>query len=124
MYGVIHLWKVKPDKLAEHLDVMWQTLAVERERCPEVLLNVTLGPAADGTCAEVQVYADKAANRDFGGRVEREDAELRSLWQRFGDLCYPGEWRTLRFEEMAFLDASFFRAAAGVRCAEVPETES
>src|SRR4051812_8414324 len=81
-------------------------------RSPEVLLNLVFGPAADGTCAEVQVYADEEAQRAFGDRVKREDEELARLWSRYQDLCDPDGWRTLRFERLDFLGESFMRAAA------------
>jgi hypothetical protein len=115
VYGVIFVWRVKPEKLADHAEVMRATLRAERERCPEVLVNLTFGPAADGTCAEIQVYADEAISRGFPDRVQRDDAELANLWSRFGDLCDPNGWQTLRFENLDFLDDSFARAAAGFR---------
>jgi hypothetical protein len=120
MYGVIYLWRVKADRLAEHAEVMRATLAVERERAPEVLMNLTFGPAADGTCAEVQLYADAAASEAFGARVEREEAELKRIWSRFGDLCEPDGWRTVRFECMEFLSESFLREPALAACRVVP----
>jgi hypothetical protein len=120
MYGVIFLWRVKPDKLAEHDVVMKATLVAERERAPEVLLNLTMGPSADGTCAEVQVYADEASSRSFPERAKREDAELSRLWDRFGDLCDPNGWQTFRFENMDFLGESFVRGAAGLVVAPPP----
>jgi hypothetical protein len=115
MYGVIFLWRVKPDRLAEHAEVMRATLVAERERCPEVLLNLTFGPAADGICAEIQVYADEASSRSFPERVKQEDAALNRLWARYGDLCEPDGWKTFRFENLAFLDESFVRALVGFR---------
>jgi hypothetical protein len=115
MYGVIYLWKVKPEKRAEHDRVMTEVLRAERERCPEVLLNLTMGPAADGTVAEVQVYRDaETCNGGFSARVKREDAELQRLWDLFGDLCQPDGFTTHRFESMDFLNESFARAAAGL----------
>jgi hypothetical protein len=114
MFGVIFLWRVKPDKRPPHDEVVRGTLRAERERCPEVLLNLTFGPAADGTCAEIQVYADEAASQEFPERVKREDAELSRLWARYGDLCDPDGWKTIRFENLDFLDESFVRAAAGI----------
>ena len=114
MYGVIFLWRVKPEKLAEHEEVMKQTLHIERLRCPEVLLNLTFGPAADGTCVEVQIYSDEAASRAFPERVKREDEELQWLWARYGDLCDPNGWQTIRFEQMSFLDESFVRKGANI----------
>jgi len=114
MYGVIFVWKVKPDKLFEHAEVMKATLAAERLRAPEVLLNLTMGPSADGTCAEVQVYADEATSRSFPERVKRENDELHRMWARFGDLCDPDGYQTLRFDSMTFLNESFVRAAAGL----------
>jgi hypothetical protein len=114
MYGVIFFWRVKPDKLAEHDGVMKSVLAAERERCPEVLLNLTFGPAADGTCAEIQIYADEGAQRAFADRVKREDEELQRLWSRFDDLCEPDGWKTLPFEGMDFLGGSFVREAVGL----------
>jgi hypothetical protein len=115
VYGVIFIWRVKPEKLAEHAEVMKATLVAERLRAPEVLLNVTMGPGADGTCAEVQVYADEAASRSFPERVKREDAELQRLWNQFGELCEPDGWKTFRFENMDFLEESFAWATAGLR---------
>src|SRR5215471_17163675 len=95
MYGVIFLWRVRPEKRAEHAEVMKQTLDAERTRCPEVLLNLTFGGAADGTCAEIQVYADEATSRRFPERGKREDAALDDLWSRYGDLCVPDVWQTI-----------------------------
>lgn len=115
MYGVIFVWRVRSDKLAEHYEVMKATLVAERERAPEVLLNLTLGPAADGTCAEVQVYADEATSLSFPERVKRVDEELQRLWSRFGDLCESDGWKTLRFDNMDFLSESFARAAVGLK---------
>lgn len=94
---------------------MQAVLQAERERCPEVLANLTFGPADDGTCGEVQVYADEASSREFPERVKREDAELNRLWSRFGSLCDPDGWKTFRFENLDFLDDSFVRAGAGIR---------
>jgi hypothetical protein len=115
MYGVIFLWRMKPERVEEHAAVMRATLVAERERCPEVLVNLTFGPADDGTCAEIQVYRDEASSRSFPERVKREDAELDRLWARYGDLCDPDGWKTIRFENLAFLDESFVRAAVGLR---------
>jgi hypothetical protein len=114
MYGVIYMWRVRPHKLAEHDKVMKETLRIERERCPEVLVNLTYGPAADGTCAEIQVYPDEATSRAFGERVKREDPELQELWARFGDLTDPAGAKSFRFEGMDFLEQSFVRRAAGL----------
>lgn len=116
MYGVIFLWRVRPEKRAEHDAIVRATLQAERDRCPEVLLNLTMGPAAGGTCAEVQVYADEQSSVDFPRRVEREDAELRRLWSLYGGVCDPDGWQTIRFEGMDFLRESFVRAGAGVAC--------
>ena len=109
MFGVIFLWKVKADKLAEHDALMKRTLVVERERAPQVLLNLTLGPAADGTCAEVQVYHDLAAHESFVARAPKEDEELKRLWDKYGELAEPDAWKTIRFESMDFLAGSFVR---------------
>ena len=117
MFGVIYLWRVKPDKREEHDRVMRDTLRAERERCPEVLLNLTLGLAEDGTCAEIQVYADAEAHRAFPERVASEDAEMRRLWSLFGDLCEPDGWRTFRFERTDFLGESFVREAVSLALA-------
>ena len=114
MYGVIFLWRVRPEKRAEHAEVMGQTLEAERTRCPEVLLNLTFGPAADGTCAEIQVYADEATSRSFPERVKQEDAALERLWARYGDLCVPDAWQTIRFENLDFLAESFARGTMGL----------
>jgi hypothetical protein len=114
MFGVIFLWQVKPECLDEHAEIVHETLRAERERCPEVLLNLTFGPAADGTCAEIQIYADETASRAFPERIKREDAELSRLWSRYNDVCDPDGWKTIRFEDLAFLDESFIRKAAGL----------
>lgn len=115
MYGVIFLWRVRPEQRAEHAATMRRVLQAERERAPEVLLNLTFGPAEDGTCAEIQVYADEATQRAFPERVAREDAELQALWERFGELCEPDAWRTIRFESLSFLSESFLREGVGLR---------
>jgi hypothetical protein len=114
VYGVIFFWRVKPDKLAEHEAVLKEVLRIERERCPEVLLNVTYGPAADGTCAEIQVYADEASSKAFPARVKREDPELQALWARWPELTDPDGSRSVRFEAMGFLGQSFVRDGAGL----------
>lgn len=114
MFGVIYLWRVKADKREEHGRVMRETLRAERECCPEVLLNLTLGLSDDGTCAEIQVYADDAAHRAFPERVKSEVTELQRLWSLFGDLCEPDGWRTFRFERTDFLDESFVRDAVSL----------
>lgn len=114
MYGVIYLWRVKPDKLAAHDRVLRATLKAERERHPDVLLNLTMGPSADGTCAEIQVYRDEAANKAFAEQASREDKELERLWAEFSELCDPDAWQTFRFEGMEFLNESFVRASAGL----------
>src|SRR5262245_63451375 len=112
MYGVIYQWRVRPERLADHDAVMREVLRIERERCPEVLLNLTFGPAADGTCAEIQVYSDEATSRAFGERVKREDPELQALWERFGDLPDPAGSQSFRYEGTDFLGLSFVRQAA------------
>jgi hypothetical protein len=114
VFGVIFLWRVKPECLHEHAEIVRATLRAERERCPEVLLNLTFGPAADGACAEIQIYADEVMSRAFPDRIKREDAELSRLWARYGDVCDPDGWKTIRFENLAFLDESFIRTAAGL----------
>src|SRR5688500_8511090 len=114
MYGVIFFWRVKPDKRAEHEAVLKEVLRIERERCPEVLLNVTHGAAEDGTCAEIQVYADEASSKAFTARVKREDAELQALWARWPELTDPAGSRSFRFEGMDFLTHSFVRDGAGL----------
>jgi len=114
VYGAIFFWKIRADKRAEHEAIVQGTLRAERLRAPEVLLNLVFGPAADGACAEVQVYADEAASRSFPARVKREDAELQRLWDRYQDVCDPDAWRTVRFERMDFLGDSFVRVAAGI----------
>ena len=112
MYGVIHLWRVKPDKLAEHDAVLKEVLRIEREHCPEVLVNLTYGPAADGTCAEIQVYADEATSNSFLARVKREGSELQALWARWPELT--ADSKSVRFEGMHYLGQSFVREAAGL----------
>ncbi|MBI2193355.1 MAG: SDR family oxidoreductase [Planctomycetes bacterium] len=109
MFGVIHTWKVKADRRAEHDALMKATLKAERERCPEVLFNVTLGPAADGTCAEVQLYASETAHQRFTERIQREDAELQRLWASYSEHCEADSFRTWRFESADFLGESFVR---------------
>jgi hypothetical protein len=73
-----------------------------------------MGPAADGTCAEVQLYRDEASSRAFPDRVKREDEPLRALWDRYQTVCDTDGWRTIRFEGMEFMAESFVRAAAGL----------
>jgi hypothetical protein len=114
MYGLIFFWRVKPDKWAEHEAVLREVLRIERERCPEVLLNLTYGPAEDGTCAEIQVYADEATSKAFPQRVKREDPELQALWARWPELTDPAGSRSVRFEGMDFLGQSFVRDRAGL----------
>ena|SRR5687767_12258490 len=114
MFGVIYFWRVKPDKLAEHDGVFKEVLRIERERCPEVLVNLSYGPAADGTCAEVQVYADEATSMAFPARVKREDPELQALWARWPELTDPAGSKSVRFEGMDFLGQSFVNQAAGL----------
>ncbi|HYF48157.1 MAG TPA: hypothetical protein VEJ63_02050 [Planctomycetota bacterium] len=109
MFGVIYLWKVLPDKRAEHAAVMNRVLEIERERCGEVLLNLTLGPSADGTCAEVQLYADAKSAEEFPQRAAREDAELKRLWDALNPLCDPQSWQTIRFEGNDFVKQFFAR---------------
>jgi hypothetical protein len=114
MYGVIYFWRVKPDQRAEHDRVFKEVLRIEAERCPEVLVNLSYGPAADGTCAEIQVYADEATSQAFPARVKREDPELQALWARWPELTDPAGSRSERFEGMDFLGQSFVREAAGL----------
>ena len=114
MYGVIFFWRVKPDKLVEHEAVLKEVLRIERERCPEVLLNLTYGPAADGTCAEIQVYPDEATSKTFPERVKRDDPELQALWTRWPELTDPAGSRSVRFEGMDFLGQSFARDEVGL----------
>jgi len=114
MYGVILFWRVKFGCLAEHDEIMREALVAERERCPELLLNLPFGPSADGTFGAVQVYADEAAYRAFPDRVGRYDARLWELWTRSGAISEPSAAQTFHFEGMGFLDEAFVRAAAGV----------
>ena len=109
MFGVIYLWKILPGKRAEHREIMKRVLQVERTRAPEVLLNLTLGPGDDGSCAEIQLYADAKAADDFPARAAREEAELKRLWDALSPLCDPESWRTIRFEGNEFLHESFVR---------------
>jgi hypothetical protein len=55
---------VKPDRSAEHDTLPKEALQAERERCPEVLLHLSLGPAVAG--AEAQLAADEATRRELG----------------------------------------------------------
>jgi hypothetical protein len=55
---------VKPDRSAEHDALPKEALQAERERCPEVLLHLSLGPAVAG--AESQLAADEATRRALG----------------------------------------------------------
>ena len=114
MYGVILFWRVKAGCLAEHDEIMREALGAERERCPELLLNLPFGPSADGTFGAVQIYADEATYLAFPERVRREDARLWELWGRSDALSESTAARTFRFEGMSFLDESFVRADAGV----------
>jgi hypothetical protein len=109
MFGVIYLWKVLPDKRVEHAEVMKRVLEIECERCPEVLFNLTLGPSADGACAEVQLYADAKSADEFPQRAARQDAELKRLWDALGPLCDPQGWQTIRFEGNEFVNQFFTR---------------
>jgi hypothetical protein len=120
MYGVILFWRVKPGCLAEHDEIMREALEAERERCPELLLNLPFGPSADGTFGAVQVYADEATYHAFPERVRREDARLWELWGLSDAISEPTAAQTLRFEEMGFLDEGFVRAPAGVGHVELP----
>src|SRR2546425_680448 len=100
MYGVIHLWRAKPERLAEHGSLRKAILQAERERCPELLLHLTFGPAADGSGAEIQVFADEAASRDHLARVAREEPELARLRARRDEIHQPNGSQTFQFEGM------------------------
>ncbi len=122
MFGVIHLWRVLPDKVSEHSEVMARILEAERLHAPEVLLCLAFGPSSDGTCAEVQVYADAPAADAFSARVQQGGApglaELARLWEHQARLCDPASFRSIRFEGGSgphpLLGESFVRQAAGV----------
>src|SRR5262245_4312366 len=113
-YGAIHFWRVKADRLEEHAAVMDAILRAERERCPEVLLNLTFGPSESGDFAEVQLYPDRAACEGFGSRVQREAGELQRLWERHGTLVEPEGSRPYYFQANAHLSESFLRGNAQV----------
>ena len=114
MFGAIHLWRVKPESREEHEQVMRETLRLERERCPEVLLNLTFGPAEDGTFAEIQIYPDAETEARFAARVAGEVPELQVLWDRHGALAEPGSYQSFRFAGMPLMAHSFLRREAAV----------
>ena len=114
MYGVILFWRAKPGTLAEHLEIMREALQAERERCPELLLNLPFGPSADGTFGAAQVFADEAAYRALPERVKREDERLWQLWTRSDEISEPDGSKTYHFEGMDFLDVDFVRLAAAL----------
>jgi hypothetical protein len=114
MYGVILFWRVKAEKLAEHVEIMREALQAERERCPELLLNLPFGPSADGTFCAVQVYADEAAYRSLPERVQREDSRLWQLWGATGEISDPSGSRTFCFDGMDWLGEALVRVAAGL----------
>lgn len=114
MYGVILFWRAKPGTLAEHVEIMGEALQAERERCPELLVNLPFGPSADGTLGAVQIFADEAVYRSFPDRVKREDERLWQLWMRSDELSEASGSKTYRFEVMDLLDGAFVRAAAGL----------
>ena len=109
MFGAIHFWRMRPESRQEHEAVMRETLRLERERCPEALMNLAFGPAADGTCAEVQVYPSAEAEAGFASRVARDVPELQALWDRHGALAEPDSYRSFRFEGMPLLAQGFLR---------------
>jgi hypothetical protein len=110
VFGVILFWRVWPEGLAEHAEIMREALPIEHERCPELLLNLPFGPAADGTFAAVQLFAEEAAYLALPERVRREEPRLWHLWERTGELSDPSAARAYRFEAMTFLDVSLARA--------------
>src|SRR5438128_276322 len=114
MYGIIYLRRVKPDRLAEHESLMKAILQAERERCPELLLHLAFGPAADGTVAEIQVFADETASRGHLARVAREEPELARLRARREELQEPDGSQTFPFEGLTSLSESFIRQAASI----------
>lgn len=60
----VYIWRAKPDRSAEHDALPKEALQAERERCPEVLLHLSLGPAVAG--AESRLTADEATRRELG----------------------------------------------------------
>lgn len=96
-------------------------LRSEREQCPEVLLNLTLGPSESGDFAEVQLYPDRAACEAFAARVQREVGELQRLWERHTGLVEPGTSRSCYFETNAHLPEAFLRGNAPVGSIEAQE---
>ena len=96
----------------DYAAVMDAILRAEREQCPEVLLNLTLGPSEGGDFAEVQLYADRAACEAFGARVQREVPALQSLWEQHSPLVEPEACRSTFFEANEHLLEAFLRARA------------
>jgi NAD(P)-dependent dehydrogenase (short-subunit alcohol dehydrogenase family) len=124
MYGIIYLWRVKPHGLAEHGSLMKAILQAERERCPELLLHLAFGPAADGTAAEIQVFSDETASRDHLARVAGEEPELARLRARREELREPDGSQTFPFEGMDGLADSFVRQTASIGFVEASQAGS
>jgi inactivated superfamily I helicase len=117
-YGVIYLWMVKAECLQEHMLVMDAIVRVQRENCPEVLMNFTFGPSAQGECAEVQIFPDQAKADNFAGRVQNELPQLQELWERLEPFV-EGPTNRHTFESNPHFAESFLRAAAGIGGIEV-----
>ena len=76
-------------------------------------MNLTYGPAADGTCAEIQVYADEATSKTFSSASSARTPSCRRSG-RAGRADRPAGSRSVRFEGMDLLGQSFVRDEVGL----------
>jgi hypothetical protein len=112
-YGVIYLWTVKAECLHEHALVMDAIVRAQRESCPEVLMNFTFGPSAQGECAEVQIFPDQVKADNFAGRVQNELPRLQELWECLEPFV-EGPTHRHTFESNPHFAESFLRAESGI----------
>lgn len=114
MIGVINHWRVLPDCYLQHSNLMSEILRLQRQQCPEVLMNLAFGPSSDGSSAEVQLFASSATYEAFADRVRREVPALQEVWERHTPLCVPNSLHTTFFEGQEFLSDSFVRSSTAL----------
>lgn len=114
MIGVIHQWSVLPGQHAAHQALMRDILRLQRETCPEVLMNLSFGPSSEGVATEIQFFPSAHAYHAFAARVRREVPALQRAWERHEEVCVPGTLQSVLFEDTDLVAQSFVRSSVAI----------
>ena len=114
MIAVIHQWRVLSGHEPAHQERMRDILRLQREACPEVLMNLSFGPSAEGVAAEVQFFPSAEAYHAFAARVRREVPILQQVWDRHQEVCVPGSLESVLFEDTELVAQSFVRPSVAI----------